>query len=83
MRFGASIESKYGLDEPAPQHSSWRMVAVIVVAIAVILAWRAGTFDRVLYNVGLNTQECARNAFGATFCGHELSEYRKRVVEAP
>jgi hypothetical protein len=58
----------------------------MAVAIAVLfVAWRGGRFDRALVNVGLNAKECARNGFGATFCGRELIEYRegqKRAGEA-
>ena len=38
-----------------------------------------GNLDRTLYPVGLNFHECARNGFGATFCGSELDEYRARI----
>jgi hypothetical protein len=38
-----------------------------------------GNLDRTLYPVGLNLHECARNGFGATFCGKELDEYRARI----
>lgn len=58
-----------------------KRVAVAVVVLALLALWRAGTFDQALVRVGLNAQECARNAFGATFCGDELRDYRRRVVE--
>jgi hypothetical protein len=62
-----------------PRWHRRRLVRVLAVAVVIVLvvAWRSGTFDHVLYNVGLNAKPCARNGFGATFCGQELTEYRK------
>jgi hypothetical protein len=56
-----------------------RRLVVILVLVALGVAYAAGTFDRLLVNVGLQAHECARNGFGATFCGKELDEYRQRV----
>jgi len=50
-----------------------------LVLVLLIGGYVSGTFDHVLYNVGLNYKECARNGFGATFCGDELDQYRERV----
>jgi uncharacterized membrane protein YhiD involved in acid resistance len=50
----------------------------VVVAILLGLYFN-GNLDRTLYPVGLNFHECARNGFGATFCGKELDEYRARI----
>ncbi len=50
----------------------------VVVAILLGLYFN-GNLDRTLYPVGLNFHECARNGFGATFCGNELDEYRAKV----
>jgi hypothetical protein len=52
-------------------------VLVIAVLIALVVAWRAGTFDHVLYKVGLNAKPCARTGFRGTLCGRELTEYRE------
>lgn len=52
--------------------SLWLLIVLVFVVL--FLAWRAGTFDHVLVNVGLNAKPCARNGFGATFCGKELEE---------
>ena len=53
---------------------------VVGVAIAALLGlYFTGSLDRPLYSVGLNFHECARNGFGATFCGKELDEYRARI----
>ncbi len=49
-----------------------------MLVLLLIVLWWHGTFDRLLVNVGLNAQPCGRNAFGATFCGKELAEYRAR-----
>ena len=54
-------------------------VATIGVTLVLLTAWSKGTFDRALYNVGLNAKPCATNGFGATFCGDQLIEYQKRV----
>jgi len=63
------------------QFTSFR-VAVGLILIVLFLAWHAGTFDHLLYNVGLNAKPCARNGFGATFCGEELTEYNERLENA-
>lgn len=52
----------------------------VVFAILVVL-WARGTFDRPLSSIGLNSHECGRNAFGATFCGDELKRYRQQVQQ--
>jgi hypothetical protein len=74
---------------PAHKRAHWRtslrigIAFAVVIALAVVFtAWRGGTFDRALVNVGLNAKECARNDFGATFCGRELTEYRARQRHA-
>jgi hypothetical protein len=63
-------------------HMTSFRVAVGIVVVIMVIAWRAGTFDHVLYNVGLNAKECARNGFGAVFCGSELDEYREHIESA-
>ncbi len=57
----------------------WRQLLIAVALTIIYLAWHAGTFDRVLYDIGLNAKECAPNGFGAVFCGKELDEYRERI----
>ncbi len=52
---------------------SWRLL-IILALVFVFAGWRAGTFDHLLFNVGLNAKPCARNGFGAVFCGKELEE---------
>jgi hypothetical protein len=52
---------------------------VVLVLLAIGGFYANGNFDRILYNVGLNFHECARNGFGATFCGKELDQYRERI----
>jgi hypothetical protein len=63
-----------------PQRRRW---AGIAVAVTVVFGWLYlnGTFDRALYSVGLNWNQCASNAFGATFCGDDLDRYRREVAE--
>jgi hypothetical protein len=63
------------------QKASWRLLIVAVVLL-LFAGWNAGAFDHALVNVGLNAKECARNGFGATFCGQELVEYRERTERA-
>ena len=49
------------------------------VAVAILLGLvLQRQSERTLYPVGLNFHECARNGFGATFCGNELDEYRAK-----
>jgi hypothetical protein len=73
--------------EPPPKiserwHERWRWRLLILLALVFVFAgWRAGTFDRVLVNVGLNAHACERNALGATFCGQELTEYNEHVAQ--
>jgi Skp family chaperone for outer membrane proteins len=56
-----------------------RHVVIVLAAILIIALWARGTFDHALVNIGLNAHRCARNGFGATFCGQELTEYDERV----
>jgi len=63
------------------QRASSRILIVLVLAVLVV-AWRAGTFDHALVNVGLNAKPCARNGFGATFCGQELAEAQERQAQS-
>lgn len=58
-----------------------RLVALAIVAV-LIIAWQAGTFDHILVNVGLNAEPCARNGFGAVFCGKELEERQAQQEQA-
>jgi hypothetical protein len=56
----------------------------IVIGVGLVVALLLGLYfngnlDRTLYPVGLNFDECARNGFGATFCGSELDQYRAKV----
>ena len=62
---------------PRPLH--WWLLGGVVIVIILVVLWSRGTFDRPLYSIGLNANECARNGFGATFCGKELDAYRAKV----
>lgn len=60
-----------------------RTQLLIALGLLVLFGvWHAGTFDHALVNIGLNAQKCARNGFGATFCGKELDEYQARLQRA-
>lgn len=59
---------------------SARLVALCAVLIIVAL-WAAGVFDHALAGSGLNSHDCGRNGFGATFCGRELDEYKTNVEQ--
>lgn len=69
-------------EPPRWYHLTSFRVVVGLVLIVLFLAWHAGTFDHVLYNVGLNAKPCGRNGFGAVFCGEELTEYNERFENA-
>ncbi|HWF31179.1 MAG TPA: hypothetical protein VG188_01335 [Solirubrobacteraceae bacterium] len=67
-------------DKATPQTGrKWPALLTVIVLIVFVGGYLSGTFDHVLYNVGLNYKECARNGFGATFCGSELDQYRERI----
>ena len=55
-----------------------RLVVLSLVAIVAAL-YLSGRLDHALYPVGLNYHTCARNGFGATFCGSELTAYQDRI----
>lgn len=48
-----------------------RLLVATTLVVAVLALWVGGTFDRLLAPVHLNFNDCARNAYGATFCGDE------------
>ena len=55
--------------------------ARIGVGLVILLGslWISGGLDHTLYPLGMNKNECARNAFGAVFCGEELEQYRLQL----
>jgi len=53
----------------------------VVGAVLVLALWRAGTFDYALVDWGLNAKDCARNDFGAVYCGDELARQQSRALE--
>lgn len=90
-RLTRSIEEKHGVERPGPpsgpatpkrwhERWSWRLL-ILLVLVFLFAAWHAGTFDHALYNVGLNAKPCARNGFGAVFCGQELTEYDEHIAQ--
>lgn len=58
-----------------------RWLKLTLAAGAAILAamYFSGRLDYALYPVGLNLHTCARNGFGATFCGPDLTAYENRI----
>lgn len=58
-------------------NAKWPFVAVGLVVV--FLLWQSGMFDHALVNVGLNYHDCARNGFGAVFCGDDLTQYRESI----
>lgn len=58
-----------------------RRIKLTLAAVAVIVAalYFTGRLDYTLYPVGLNWHGCARNGFGATFCGSDLTAYNTRL----
>ncbi len=56
-------------------------VISIVGLILLIAAWRQGTFDRFLYQFGLNAKPCAQNFFGVVLCGDDLVEFCRQFYD--
>jgi hypothetical protein len=54
------------------------LIAVVVIVGALYFT---GRMDHALYPLGLNFTTCARNGFGATFCGSELTAYQARFQD--
>jgi hypothetical protein len=66
---------------PRLTRTSGLSAGTIVLLVLLAVVWSRGTFDRALYPLHLNAKACAQNAFGATFCGKDLDEYRRTVVD--
>jgi hypothetical protein len=84
-----SIESRRGVDEANDEPPSERpfgytprRLLIVLLVLGVGALYFSGRLDHLLYNVGLNYNQCARNGLGAVFCGSELAEYRTRVEGA-
>lgn len=58
-----------------------RRVAILICVGVLLGMWQHGMFDHALVNVGLNAKDCATNGFGARFCGDELDDYRRNVLD--
>ena len=70
--------------EPAPTGAPgrrWLATGAIFVTLFVLALWHVGTFDHGLVDWGLNAKDCARNDFGAVYCGEELSREQSRTNE--
>jgi hypothetical protein len=66
----------------APFGYTPRRLLLVLLVLAIGGLYLSGRLDHLLYNVGLNYNQCARNGFGAVFCGKELTEYGERVSGA-
>ena len=59
-----------------PRYGRWVVAALgTLFLVGLLIAWRAGSFDRVLFKVSLNANACAENAFGKVLCCDELNSY--------
>lgn len=65
------------------QARTMRLVRRVIVGlgVAVAILYFTGSLDKMLAPVGLNFRDCATNGFGATFCGDDLEEYQREVVD--
>lgn len=57
-----------------------KKIAISAVLAFLLVAYFAGSFDRLLVGVGLNTKECATSGLGVTYCGKALQDYKTNVV---
>ena len=57
----------------------WRRWVLAIVIGLLVGSYFTGRLDHALYSVGLNFKQCARNGFGAVFCGSELTAYQDRL----
>jgi hypothetical protein len=57
-----------------------RVAAGVLVAILAVL-YLSGAFDKALYPLGLNVQDCGQNGFGAVYCGDDLKDYEEEVAK--
>lgn len=79
------MKHEWGLtEEQRSKRNRSNRFAIVAVSLILLLGylWSQGTFDHALLPVGLNAKPCARNGFGAVFCGQELTEYNKRLKNA-
>jgi hypothetical protein len=76
-------DSDRGTRRRWPRTRSGRTAAIAAAVLLVLgLVWNTGAFDHALVNVGLNRHDCFRNGFGATFCGDEVAEFRRKLGQA-
>lgn len=68
------------MKHPAATKARGALIVAVVLALGGL--YFSGRLDHLLYNLGLNYHECARNGLGAVFCGSELTEYRERIAKA-
>jgi hypothetical protein len=58
------------------------LIGLLLALIALTLLWSTGRMDAALSRIGLNKNECIKNAFGATDCGDDAKKYRRSVEDA-
>lgn len=56
-----------------------RRALVLIAALLVVAFYFTGRADPLLYKVGLNYGTCGQNAFGAVFCGDQLTQYQDHL----
>ena len=66
-------------DTPSRGRRAWKPILVAFVIGIAGAYYATGRLDYALYPVGLNLHTCARNGFGATFCGSDLTAYDIRI----
>ncbi len=54
----------------------WKALTVLTV---IVVLYFYGTFDHLLYHVGLQAHDCIKNGFGTVYCGQEATEYKEHI----
>jgi hypothetical protein len=60
----------------------WIIVGLLLLVLALLGLWETGRMDTTLAGIGLNKNDCIKNAFGATFCGDDAKRYQAQVSAA-
>jgi hypothetical protein len=60
----------------------WIIVGLLLLVLALLGLWETGRMDTTLAGIGLNKNDCIKNAFGATFCGDAAKRYQTQVSAA-
>lgn len=75
---------KYGVKKKdrASRTDAGTSMRTFVAAILMVLLfglYMNGNLDHTLFPLHMNKNECARNGYGAVFCGDELTQYRQNL----